>query len=90
MWIEKRFPRVPLQAQSRAHRCSRPRHRNSNPAAAPPGDLDTTFDGHGLVITDFNPAINDEANAVAIQADGKVVAAGVAFFGRLNDFGLAR
>jgi hypothetical protein len=43
-----------------------------------------------LVITDFNPAINDEANAVAIQADGKVMAAGVAFFGRLNDFGLAR
>src|SRR5918992_350220 len=63
----------------------------ANPAAAPPGDLDPTFDGDGKVTTDFAGA-TDEANAISIQADGKIVAAGVARIG-LNgsqDFALAR
>jgi uncharacterized delta-60 repeat protein len=42
------------------------------------GALDTTFDGDGVVITDFGYQFeNDEARAVAIQLDGKIVAAGV-------------
>ncbi len=45
------------------------------------GSLDTTFGTSGLVTTDFGPTFGvtnstDIANAVAIQADGKIVAAG--------------
>jgi len=40
------------------------------------GTLDTTFNGNGEVITDFTDG-NDSAYGVAIQADGKVVAAGL-------------
>ncbi len=42
----------------------------------PDGTLDPTFDGDGVVTTNFNPYY-DLAYAVAIQADGKIVAAGV-------------
>jgi uncharacterized delta-60 repeat protein len=38
------------------------------------GSLDPTFDGDGMVTTDLSGF--DEARAVAIQADGKIVAAG--------------
>src|SRR5919106_930041 len=48
----------------------------ANPAAAPPGDLDPTFDGDGKVTTDFAGG-GDQAQAVAIQGDGKIVAAGI-------------
>lgn len=46
-------------------------------AAVPvvPGDLDTSFSGNGMVTTDFDVK-RDEANAVAIQPDGKIVVAG--------------
>jgi uncharacterized delta-60 repeat protein len=47
----------------------------ASPAAAPPGDLDPTFDGDGKVRTDFIQGL-DISNAVAVQADGRVVAAG--------------
>jgi uncharacterized delta-60 repeat protein len=43
---------------------------------AAPGDLDPTFDGDGKVTTNF--IVNDEAHGVAIQSDGKIVAAGFA------------
>jgi uncharacterized delta-60 repeat protein len=46
------------------------------PSTAAPGDLDPTFDGDGKVTTHF--VFDDEARGVAIQADGKIVAAGVA------------
>jgi hypothetical protein len=49
------------------------------------GSLDTTFSGDGKVMTDFGFA-NDQAFAVAIQGDGKIVAAGVAD----DEFALAR
>src|SRR5919106_171896 len=66
----------------------------ANPAAAPPGDLDPTFDGDGKVTTDFESS-RDEAFALAIQPDGKIVTAGTATIfppGRngSDDFGLAR
>jgi uncharacterized delta-60 repeat protein len=61
----------------------------ANPAAAPPGDLDTTFDVDGKVTTDFAGA-RDDALAVAIQGDGKIVAAGLATFGGDTDFALTR
>ena len=54
------------------------------------GSLDTTFGTGGKVTTDF--AFGDEAHSVAIQADGKIVAAGFAL--NINtglfEFALAR
>jgi uncharacterized delta-60 repeat protein len=62
----------------------------ANPAAAPPGDLDPTFDGDGKVTTDF-AGIFAVAGAVAIQGDGKIVAAGTtADVSGISDFALAR
>jgi uncharacterized delta-60 repeat protein len=50
------------------------------------GSLDTTFgDGDGKVTTDFG-LNQDHAFAVAIQGDGKIIAAGVAD----DEFALAR
>lgn len=45
------------------------------PAMAAPGDLDPSFSLVGRVRTDFNGFV-DVAGAVAVQADGKIVAAG--------------
>jgi uncharacterized delta-60 repeat protein len=62
----------------------------ANPVAAPPGDLDPTFDGDGRVTTDFG-GIRDEAFGVAVQGDGKIVAVGCArCFSTSEDFALAR
>jgi uncharacterized delta-60 repeat protein len=55
----------------------------------PNGSLDTSFDGDGKVITDFSVSI-DVAYAVAIQADGKIVAAGYSFYTSNDDFALVR
>ena len=50
------------------------------------GKLDTSFGGDGKVVTNFSAIADDFANGVAIQADGKIVAAG-----HSNDrFALAR
>src|SRR5687768_13956282 len=38
------------------------------------GDLDQSFDGDGRLTTDFGD--QERAHAVAVQADGKIVAAG--------------
>ena len=46
----------------------------------PSGTLDTTFGGDGRVTTDFTRKY-DEALGVALQADGRIVAAGSAGFG---------
>jgi uncharacterized delta-60 repeat protein len=52
------------------------------------GSLDTTFGGDGKVTTDFGNS--DSAAGVAIQADGRIVAAGFVLVGSHFDFGLAR
>ncbi|MDQ0312841.1 putative delta-60 repeat protein/putative repeat protein (TIGR01451 family) [Kitasatospora herbaricolor] len=54
-------------------------------AWAAPGDLDPGFGTGGRVTTDFGGS-GDEARALAVQADGRIVAAGV----RDGDFALAR
>lgn len=53
------------------------------------GTLDTTFHDKGWVTTGFSDGI-DSAKAVAVQNDGKVVAAGVADGGGNGMFALAR
>jgi uncharacterized delta-60 repeat protein len=57
----------------------------------PDGSLDTSFSGDGLQTTDFLFGDGDQANDVAIQANGRIVAVGLAAGGATgNDFGLAR
>jgi uncharacterized delta-60 repeat protein len=46
------------------------------PADATPGDLDPTFSRNGLVRTGFGAGGYSHANAVAIQPDGRILAAG--------------
>src|SRR5262245_684540 len=58
------------------------------PLQAADGDLDTTFGSGGIVITDFGG--DDVANAVALQSDGKIVAAGRTLFGGVSSFALGR
>lgn len=53
------------------------------------GGLDTTFGINGKVMTDFSGP-RDYASGVAIQSDGKIIAAGVAGGGGNKDFALAR
>lgn len=50
------------------------------------GSLDTSFGTDGKVATDFGGTW-ERANAVAIQADGKIVAAGYGFLARYNSDG---
>ncbi|MBI4319572.1 MAG: hypothetical protein HY675_13875 [Chloroflexi bacterium] len=45
-------------------------------AEAAPGDLDRAFGGSGIVRTDFGAEADDEAGAVAVQSDGKIVVVG--------------
>ena len=58
------------------------------PAAQGAGELDTSFDGDGKVLTDFGGP--DEGWAVAVQGDGKIVMAGSTTTGTAVDFALAR
>jgi len=58
-------------------------------AQAADGDLDPTFGSGGKVLTDFGSP-GDVAFAVASQADGKVVAAGISDAAGSFDFALAR
>ena len=55
----------------------------------PDGSLDTTFSGDGKRRTSFGG--DDEANGVALQADGRIVAVGGGLgFDETSDFALAR
>ena len=54
-----------------------------------PGTLDSDFDADGKVTTDFNMKA-DEGRALAIQADQKIVVAGISHNGTDNDFALVR
>jgi|GEM_PF-1533050 len=53
------------------------------------GELDATFGNGGRVRTDFG-GYNDEAYGVALQQDGKILAAGFVQDGSRSYFGLAR
>jgi len=52
------------------------------------GALDVTFGGDGKVTTDFGG--NDEAHAVAVQTDGKIVVAGTTTSGGTTQIAVAR
>ena len=53
------------------------------------GSLDTSFSADGIVTTDFNNG-EDHFNSIQLQADGKIVAAGLSKTGAYYDFALAR
>ncbi len=54
------------------------------------GSLDTTFDGDGMVTTGFGTS-TDTAYSVTVQADGKILVAGISYNGAGDtDFALAR
>lgn len=53
------------------------------------GAVDTSFGNNGLATTDFGEA-NDDAYSVAVQADGKLVVAGVCSVGGRERMGLVR
>jgi uncharacterized delta-60 repeat protein len=54
------------------------------------GNLDTAFGSGGKVTTDFNGS-TDEADAIVVQPDGKIVLAGTTFsINTFSDFALAR
>jgi uncharacterized delta-60 repeat protein len=61
-------------------------------ARAAAGDLDLSFGSGGSVLTDFGKASGDGGRAVAIESDGKIVAAGFSQVGANGDpdFALAR
>jgi uncharacterized delta-60 repeat protein len=52
------------------------------------GSPDNSFGTNGLVLTSFG--VQSEAKGVALQPDGKIVAAGYSYTGSNNDFVLAR
>ncbi len=55
------------------------------------GSLDTSFGSGGIVHTDFGATFFEQANAVAVQSDGKIIAAGQTFsFSTGTDLALAR
>jgi uncharacterized delta-60 repeat protein len=54
------------------------------------GTLDTTFGAGGRVLTTFAQNSLDRANAVVIQSDGKIVAAGSTRSGPTSEFAVAR
>jgi uncharacterized delta-60 repeat protein len=58
-------------------------------ALAAPGDLDPTFDTDGKLTTAIGTSA-DNATALALQSDGKIVVAGSSRNGSNDDFALAR
>ncbi|MDQ3932379.1 MAG: delta-60 repeat domain-containing protein, partial [Actinomycetota bacterium] len=58
-------------------------------AASAPGSLDLSFDGDGKAVTEIGSA-TDQASAVAVQEDGRVVVAGFSQSGTGNRFAVVR
>src|SRR4029453_12506700 len=56
---------------------------------AAPGDLDLTFNGTGIVTTDIGGS-QDEAYGLVVQSDGKIILAGVSYFGANPEIALVR
>jgi uncharacterized delta-60 repeat protein len=61
----------------------------SHPSARPPGTLDTSFGTTGIVTTAIG-TVRDDAFALAIQSDGKLIAAGSSQIGINYAFTLVR
>ena len=53
------------------------------------GTIDSSFGSYGIVTTAFG-GIDDEANAMAIQTDGKIIVSGWAYTGANDDYAMIR
>lgn len=51
------------------------------------GSLDTTFNGTGIITTDFGTTFNEEGIGVVLQPDGKIIAGGSRNYGVARYFG---
>ncbi|MCB0766435.1 MAG: hypothetical protein KDB95_04415 [Flavobacteriales bacterium] len=58
--------------------------------AQAPGDLDPSFSGDGIAITDFGANANERGNGMALQADGRIVVVGSTNTAEESSFALAR
>ena len=58
------------------------------PSRAAPGDLDPTFGTGGAAI--LAVGVHSHVNALAVQSDGKILAAGYIFDGSLGNMGIIR
>jgi uncharacterized delta-60 repeat protein len=56
----------------------------------PDGGLDTTFNGTGKLVTDIGGMTADQCKSVTVQADGKLVVAGISNSGGLENFAVVR
>ena len=54
------------------------------------GSLDYTFGSNGIVKTEISALSNDQIKAIAIQADGKIVAAGTTGVSTLSNYAIVR
>jgi len=54
------------------------------------GSLDTSFGGTGIITTSVGGNSSAEANAVALQTDGKIIAVGESYNGSNQDFAIVR
>jgi uncharacterized delta-60 repeat protein len=62
----------------------------SSAALANPGELDTSFNGTGKLLVDFDPEHNDRATQGAITPDGRIVVVGSTDVSGGGDYALAR
>jgi uncharacterized delta-60 repeat protein len=62
----------------------------SSAAQANPGELDTSFNGTGRLVVDFDPGSNDRATQAAITPDGRIVVVGSTDVSGGGDYALAR
>ncbi|MGE0534861.1 MAG: hypothetical protein AB7O68_07790 [Pirellulales bacterium] len=54
------------------------------------GSLDTSFDGDGKALTNLNSNSHEQINAIAVQADGKIVAVGYAHVSTQDNIAVVR
>jgi len=52
------------------------------------GSLDNSFEGDGIVVSDFNTTLNEEAYALALLADGKILVAGITSHTKTDHIGM--
>src|SRR5215204_3663183 len=58
--------------------------------SAAPGDLDTTFSQDGKIMHQFGSSASDYSKASALQADGKIILAGIVNYGGRFSCGIVR
>ena len=87
--LGKLFPKRPLQAALLLVLMIAASFGNFSRAHGAPGDLDSSFGTGGKVTTSIGGG-EDKGKSVVVQADGKIVVAGVSYDGTNYNFALVR